>query len=135
MKKTAIAIAFAGLALAGCGTTGTNVVADQLKGVEIGKTTRADIEAKLGKPTFERKTPDGLQLLSYVWVDPDIRTASFYFINEGPTAGVDAVSRSAGFFFDEKGVLFDMLGSQREFGTGVDSKQQRTFHAGISEQQ
>lgn len=133
MKKTAIAIVLAGLALGGCGTTGTNVVADQLKGVEIGKTTRADIEAKLGKPTFERRTPDGLQMLSYVWVDPDIRTASFYLINEGPTAGVDAVSRSTGFFFDEKGVLFDYLGSERIFGTSVTSSQQRTFAAGISQ--
>jgi hypothetical protein len=134
MKHIAIAAAVAAaLGLAGCGTTGNNVVADQLKGVQIGTTTRADIEKLLGKPTFERKTPDGLQLLSYVWVDPDIRPASFYFINEGPTAGVDAVSRSAGFFFDEKGVLFDYLGSQRNFGTGIDSVQRRTFAQGISE--
>src|SRR5512147_629215 len=103
MKKTATAIAAVCcvLGLGACSTTGTNVVASQLDGVQIGATTRAQIEAKLGKPTFERVTPDGLQMLSYVWVDPDIRTASFYFINEGPTAGVDAVSRSAGFFFDE----------------------------------
>jgi hypothetical protein len=136
MKHIAVAAAIAGaatLGLYGCATTGNNVVASQLQTFQIGTTTRAEVEKVLGKPTFERVTPDGLRLLSYVWVDPDIRPASFRFINEGPTAGVDAVSRSAGFFFDDKGVLFDYLGNQREFGTSRDSVQQRTFAQGISE--
>lgn len=112
---------------AGCSTTGHNVTADQVKEITVGKSTRADVEAKLGKATFERTTPDGYSMLSYVFVDPDIRPASFALINEGPTAGVDAKSRSAGFFFDRQGVLFDVLGSERLFGTGVESVQKRTF--------
>jgi hypothetical protein len=128
VNRIAIAVAAVlAIGLAGCGTTGHNVTAEQVKDITIGKTTRADIEAKLGKATFERVTPDGLQMLSYVFVDPDIRPASFAFINEGPTAGVDGLSRSAGFFFDEKGTLFDMRGSERMFGTGIDSVQKRTF--------
>jgi hypothetical protein len=114
-------------ALAGCASTGQNVTVEQMQGIEVGKSTRADVEAKLGKPTFMRTTPDGYSMLSYVFVDPDIRPASFRFINEGPTAGVDATSRSAGFFFDTKGVLFDVLGSERRFGTSIESVQKRTF--------
>jgi hypothetical protein len=127
MNRTAIAALVLAAGLAGCTTTGHNVTADQVKDLQIGKTTRADVEAKLGKATFERVMPDGLQMLVYVFVDPDIRPASFAFINEGPTAGVDGLSRSAGFFFDEKGTLFDLRGSERQFGTGIDSVQKRTF--------
>ncbi len=127
MRIATIAAIVLAAGLAGCGTTGNNVLPDQVTGFQIGVTTRAQVEEKLGKPTFVRSTPDGLSMLSYVWVDPDIRPASFYFINEGPTAGVDAVSRSAGFFFDQQGILFDYTGNERTYGTGVDSVQKRTF--------
>jgi hypothetical protein len=123
MRIAALAVV---AALAGC-ATGNNVVKSQLDGLELGKSTRADVEAKLGKPTFDRRTPDGTSSINYVWVDPHTRTASFFLINEGPTAGVDATSRSAGFFFDEKGVLIDMLGRQRVFGTGTDTVSTPTF--------
>lgn len=113
--------------LAGCASTGHDVTAEQVNDILIGKSTRTEVEAKLGKATFERATPDGYSMLFYVLVDPDIRPASFRFINEGPTAGVDAKSRSAGFFFDKDGVLFDVLGSERMFGTSVESVQKRTF--------
>jgi hypothetical protein len=127
MKTRNFAILALAAGLAGCASTGNNVTAEQMQGIERGKTTRAEVEAKLGKPTFERLTPDGLTMIFYVHVDPDIRPASFRFINEGPTAGVDAMSRSAGFFFDDKGVLFDVMGSERRFGTSMESVQKRTF--------
>ncbi len=112
--------------LAGC-ATGTNVVKEQVAPLEVGKSTRADVAAALGTPTFDRRTPDGTSVFSYVWVDPKVRRPSFYGINEGPTAGVNATSRSAGFFFDEKGVLIDVLGSQRQFGTGTNNVSTPTF--------
>ncbi len=127
MKRTTVALLAFAAGLAGCASTGNNVTVEQMQGIERGKSTRADVEAKLGKATFERVTPDGLAMLSYVYVAPTIRPASFRFINEGATAGVDAISRSAGFIFDDKGILFDVLGSERRFGTSMESVQKRTF--------
>lgn len=114
-----IAALFAALALSGC-ATGTNVVQSQLAGVEKGKTTRAEIEARLGRPTFVVATTDGMTMLSYVYVDPRIRRKSFAAAALGSQAGVDATTRAAAFYFDDKGTLTDYQGRERRYGTGLE---------------
>jgi hypothetical protein len=121
-----IAALIAAFSLAGC-ATGTDVVESQFAGVEKGKTTRAEIEARLGTPTFVVATTDGMTMLSYVYVDPRIRRKSFAPAALGTRAGVDAITRAAAFYFDDKGTLTDYQGRERRYGTGLEVDGTRIF--------
>lgn len=70
MQTGAIAlILIALLATVGCLSMGTKVDPDQLKKIEVGKTTEAEVADLLGKPDRFSEQPNGSRVLTWVQVE------------------------------------------------------------------
>jgi len=95
------------LALAGCISTGPRIDADQLTGLQKGKTTIANVTARFGKPTSSVKSPDGSQTLVYYHSEARPDATTFIPIIGGMVGDVSHSMHSVIFEFDANGVLTD----------------------------
>ena len=78
MKRVKRVFIIATVALLSCaGTIGTNISDDQIKSLEIGKTTVQEVRDALGKPNYETSSSTGTQTIVYIWGRSHIKTATF----------------------------------------------------------
>ena len=84
MKRISILIiALFGIALSGCMTpgasssNGTPINAEKVAQIQKGKTTRAEVETLLGKPTNVGMAGDGKRTMTYMYTETDARIKSF----------------------------------------------------------
>jgi outer membrane protein assembly factor BamE (lipoprotein component of BamABCDE complex) len=93
------------VALAGCVSSGTKVSEQQVSQFQKGKTTRAEVEAALGKPNGVSHSSSGVTAISYVFVTASPKAATFIPIVGMFAGGANAESATATFAFGPDNVL------------------------------
>lgn len=116
MKKT-IAILFLS-SLVGCATVGREVTEAQLTGFEKGKTTQAEIVAKLGQPNSSTVMLNGQRSISYAFAHAQARPESFIPIVGGFVGGADSRVTVTTFIFNTDGTLDSFTHIQSNSGAG-----------------
>lgn len=89
----------------GCATVGKEVSADQAAQFEKGKTTKAEIIAKLGPPTGQSTIGDGRETISYAFMKYQTRPETFIPLVGIFVGGADVRNSSVTYVFNASGVL------------------------------
>src|ERR1700740_1236710 len=106
--RTGLALALcAGLGLAGCMSSGTEVSDAQIDQFVKGKTTEAEVIAKLGPPETSQRTADGERMDMYSYANVAPRAESFIPFFGMFFAKTDMKSKLVIFTFSKNGVLKD----------------------------
>jgi outer membrane protein assembly factor BamE (lipoprotein component of BamABCDE complex) len=95
------------LALAGCATSGTKISEGQMATMEKGKTTYAEVIARLGAPMMATKAGDGTQMAVYSFSKSQIAGATFIPVVGMFAGGMKMDGNVVTFTFDQAGVLKD----------------------------
>jgi outer membrane protein assembly factor BamE (lipoprotein component of BamABCDE complex) len=122
MKAVVFAI---GILVSGCASTGVYVDPDRLSAFERGVTTRAEVEAALGRPTMAQALQDGKAVLTYTYADAQIRPASFIPVVGMFAGGSDVRADSVSIFFDAQGRFESSQSTTSEYGSSVGQVRQR----------
>ena len=107
--------------LAGCASSGTKVTPEQTAQFERGKTTLAEVVARLGPPNSTTMLGNGQTIIVYVYVSSSANAASFVPVVGLLAGGATGTSNTATFTFDNRGVLVSSGSSQSmtEVNTGL----------------
>ena len=105
------------VALAGCATTGREISSAQMTSMEKGKTTYAEVVARLGKPTMDVVTADGSRTTLYNFSKAGIKGATFVPIVGLFAGGMNVSGSSVTFSFTPDGVLKDYSTATTNFDT------------------
>ncbi len=93
--------------LAGCASSGTKVTEQQAGQFEKGKSTEAEVIARLGTPTSTTRMADGSRLDAYAYTQAQARAASFIPVVGLMAGGADAKVSIVSFKFGPDGLLVD----------------------------
>lgn len=107
------------LLTAGCASTGVQVDPGKMSTFERGITTRAEVEASLGRPTMVQTLQDGKVVITYTYADARVRPASFIPVVGLLAGGSDVWADSVSIFFDAQGHLESTQSTTSEYGTGI----------------
>lgn len=107
------------ITLAGCAASGVKVSDDQLSSLVKGQTLRAEVLAKVGKPTTQIRSSDGTATVLYNFAEYRTRPATFIPIVGIFAGGSDIHTSSATFRFDANDRLMEYTTAQSDMGTGM----------------
>jgi outer membrane protein assembly factor BamE (lipoprotein component of BamABCDE complex) len=105
------------LALAGCATSGTQISDGQMATMEKGKTTYAEVIARLGAPMVATKIADGSQMAVYSFTKSQIKGATLIPVVGLFAGGMKMDGNVVTFTFDQAGVLKDYTTSATHIDT------------------
>ena len=105
------------LGLMGCATSGTQISANQMATMEKGKTTYAEVVARLGKPLVSTVNGDGGRISMYSFSKSQIKGATFIPIVGLFAGGMKVEGNVVTFTFDANGVLKDYTSSDTHIDT------------------
>jgi outer membrane protein assembly factor BamE (lipoprotein component of BamABCDE complex) len=93
--------------MAGCSSVGNREIADdsRIAKIEKGKSTKADVEALVGKPTTVDFTDGGLEKWLYVYTTSQMRGASFIPVVGIFAGGSDINSDTLTVLFSKEGIV------------------------------
>lgn len=117
--KTTLAAILAAALLAGCMSAGMDVKPDQVKSFQPGKSTRAEIEAALGRPNVVRNKSDGTTEIVYQHVDVRVRGETFIPFIGGLVGGSDVRTNEVTFSLDPNGVFQSTSSATTEQGASL----------------
>jgi len=100
-------------------SSGTKVTEQQAAQFEKGKSTEAEVIAKLGPPTSSSRGPDGAKADVYMYTKSQARAASFIPVVGLMAGGADASMTAVIFHFRPDGLLEDWASNITN--TGVDT--------------
>jgi outer membrane protein assembly factor BamE (lipoprotein component of BamABCDE complex) len=106
-------------ALSGCVSSGTKVTEQQADQFEKGKSTEADVIAKLGAPTSSSRAADGARADVYMYTKSQARAASFIPVVGLLAGGADATMMAVIFHFTPDGVLKDWTSNVTNAGANT----------------
>ena len=118
MKSAILAIA-AAVILGGCVSSGTKVSEAQAGQFEKGKSTEADVVAKLGAPSTVVRQSDGTHIDQYTHVQTQARAASFIPVVGLMAGGADSSMSIVSFTFTPDGLLKDWTSTQNNTGVNT----------------
>jgi hypothetical protein len=104
--------------LTGCVSSGVRVDETNLTSLEKGKTSYAEVIAKLGQPTTNTLLPDGRRMLMYTWVQARARPQNFIPLLGPFVDGADSRSSNAIVWLNADGRLESYSASQSQYGIG-----------------
>ena len=110
--KRLLASAFCLLLLTGCVSSGTKVTPEQVAQFEQGKTTLAEVVAKLGPPNSTTTLGNGQTILVYVHISSSANAATYVPVVGLLAGGATGTSNTATFTFDSRGILVSSSSSQ-----------------------
>jgi outer membrane protein assembly factor BamE (lipoprotein component of BamABCDE complex) len=114
--KTVVALC-AALVLAGCMSSGTNIADSQLDQLVRGKTTEAEVIAKLGPPTMRDRDASGEHVLTYSYSHIAPSAQSFIPIVGGLIATMDMKGKMVRLTFTPVGVLKDWTSTENDMSS------------------
>jgi outer membrane protein assembly factor BamE (lipoprotein component of BamABCDE complex) len=106
-------------ALAGCVSSGTKVTEQQAGQFEKGKSTEADVIARLGPPSTVIRQSDGSHIDQYTHIDSQARAASFIPVVGLMAGGADSKMSIVSFTFTPDGLLKDWTSTQNNTGVNT----------------
>lgn len=118
MKNTLLAALIAAT-LSGCMSAGMDVKPDQVKSFQPGKSTRAEIEAALGRPNVVRNKSDGSTEIVYQHVDVRVRGETFIPFIGGLVGGSDVRTNEVTFTLDKNGTYESTSSATTEQGASL----------------
>ena len=104
--------------LSACASAGVQVSEQEAESFVVGKSTYADVVAKLGNPTTTTVNPDGTRVAEYSYTAMQERPESFIPYIGGLVGGADTKSNSVVFTFSKSNVLLSSSSSQSQMGMG-----------------
>ena len=119
MRRTLYALIPLTLALSSCTSTGVQVDERALTSFEKGKTTIADVVARLGQPTSNMLLNTGQRIIGYTYIQAQARPESFIPIIGPLVGGADSHFSNVSLTFDRNGVLESYSSTQSQFGTAT----------------
>lgn len=119
-RQSLIAVALAA-SLASCVSTGTKVTEDQITQFQKGKTTEAEIIAKLGKPNTTGLNSDGLRVDNYTYMRASADAVDFVPVVGLLAGGATSQVTTVTFTFDKTGVLttYTTVSGTQDVHTGL----------------
>lgn len=115
MKRLSMVVV---VVLSACASHGVMVSQEQVSALERGKTTEAEVIARLGQPTSV-STVNGQRTLIYSGAHAQARPASFIPFVGAFVGGTDVRASSVILRFDATGHLADVISTQTASGTGM----------------
>lgn len=107
------------LALAGCGSAGTEVTRAKAATVIKGKSTRADVIASLGEPNSLTRDSSGRETLHYAYARSTVKPATFIPFIGAFAGGVDTKTSAFDVKLNPQGVVEEYLESQGTMGNNA----------------
>jgi len=99
------------LSLAGCVSSGTQVTEQQAEQFQKGRSTEADVVAKLGSPNGISRLSDGSHVAVYTHIEAAARAATYIPIVGLMAGGADSKLTTVAFTFGPDGLLKDWTSS------------------------
>lgn len=113
------AIFLAAAIMTGCASTGVQVDPNRLQAFQRGVTTRAQIEAAIGRPTMVQTLRDGKTTLTYTYANAQVRPETFIPIVGLFAGGTDVRANSVSIFLDDQGRYESSESTASEYGAGT----------------
>lgn len=107
------------LSMGGCVSAGIDVNREQLKAFQVGKTTRSEIEAALGRPNIVRNISDGTTVLVYQHVDVRVRGETFIPFVGAFVGGSDMRTNEVTINLDKNGLFESTASATSEQGASL----------------
>jgi hypothetical protein len=104
-------------------SSGVQVPAAATQGFEKGRTTMAEVQAKLGAPTVRTSNGAGGTIFVYSGVTATTRAATFLPIVGAFAGGADTRMTSVTLTFDPHGVLTDVQRTEMQSGSHLGASQ------------
>lgn len=132
MKKLTIIFL---LSVSACASSGTKVEQSSFSAFQKGKSTCAEIEAQLGRPSQRELRDNGDVVIYYSYVAAQSHPENFIPIIGAFVRGYDTESTIAGFKCNSSGVLIKTayLGSAQGSGHNMESVSQERKDTGIAQ--
>jgi hypothetical protein len=102
------------LAIAGCSSSGVKVTDNQAAEFVKGKSTEAEVIAKLGPPWTQRHDRDGTKIDMYIYSHAAVRAGTFVPYLGPLLGGMNTANASIRFDFTPDGVLKDWSSAASE---------------------
>lgn len=118
MRRILYALIPLTLALGSSTSTGVQVDERALTSFEKGKTTIADVVARLGQPTSNMLLNTGQRNIGHTYIQAQARPESFIPIFGPLVGGADNHFSNVSLTFDRNGVLESYSSTQSQFGSG-----------------
>jgi len=104
---------------AGCASYGVKVEQDTLAALHPGVTTCLDVRQRYGPPTSATLTSDGVQQLTYVYGQSQVKPENFIPIVGGLLGGGTSEQTTVVFDCDGRGTLLRYSSTQGQMGIGT----------------